>query len=332
MKTQYIKYRFNPYLIGAIIIAGFAALIFLYPNLTYKNKDSSTSPEVSESPANEPQETARILRWVGCGVSKKAFMHELALAYKEKTGIKINLEGGGATRGIRDTATLNSDMGGSCRHILPVGAEENVILIQVAWDALVVIVNPGNPVGNIQLEQLKRVLAGNIKNWKELGGPDKKISLVIREQGPGGKLSGVGVMTRELVFFDREMTYTDDSTAVKSTGPLETIVEKNSWAMGITGISSAVRRDVKVLHLNGVTPSYENITSGKYLLFRPLYLVLPKDPEKRKPAEKFAAFALGDEGQKILKDHGTVNLEDGAVLWDEYMEKMFRAGVRMGDY
>ena len=57
--------------------------------------------------------------WAGCGITKKAFMAELAQAYQAKTGVKVQLEGGGAARGIRDAAALKVDLGGSCRMSLP---------------------------------------------------------------------------------------------------------------------------------------------------------------------------------------------------------------------
>ncbi len=286
----------------------------------------------SEHLIKRPGATKRTLTWVGCGVSKRAFMDELATAYTQKTGIKIRIEGGGATLGIRSTAALKSDMGGSCRHVLPVEEEENARLVPVAWDALVVIVNTANPVNDLTLAQLKSILTGKIENWEKLGGPAEKIHLIIREQGPGGKLSGVGMMTRELVFFDREKDYTDDATAVKSTGPLEEVVENDTRAVGVTGVSSARRRNARILRLNGISPSYEKIASGEYPLFRPLYLVLPKRSDRRNLSENFAAFALSDEGQNVLKNAGTVSLEDGAGLWRKYRKKMLESGVKMGDY
>lgn len=87
------------------------------------------------------------LRWVGCGISKKAYMVALAEAYEKKTGVKIDLEGGGATRGIREVAASTADIGGSCRRrIFGAEAERSVTQVPVAWDALVVIVNKNNPV------------------------------------------------------------------------------------------------------------------------------------------------------------------------------------------
>ena len=60
----------------------------------------------------------RVLTWAGCGISKKAFMAELAKGYEKKTGVKIKLQGGGATKGIRTVASRENDLGGSCRQTL----------------------------------------------------------------------------------------------------------------------------------------------------------------------------------------------------------------------
>ncbi len=314
--------------IVAAVLIGSAAVLTQDPF-----RPIEPEPAVSaalEQEKSVPEKTT--LTWVGCGISKKAYMGELAAVYTEKTGIEIDIQGGGATRGIRDVAANKADMGGSCRHVLMVDQESNAKLIPVGWDALVVIVHPHNPVDDVTLVQMKAILSGEITSWKSLGGPNKKIDLVSRHQGAGGKISGVGRMTRELVFFNPEQDYTDKTTSVKSSTGVEKFVMQHRWSVGITGISSARRRNVKILGLDGATPSYDNIARGKYPLFRPLYLVLPKESEHRRSAEDFIAFAISDEGQKVLKQEGTVTLEDGADLWKKYRRAMLEAGIRMGDY
>jgi phosphate transport system substrate-binding protein len=313
---------------AVLALLAFCATVLMI--LIMSNQNSTAHSGELHLPPQIPPKTS--LSWVGCGISKTAFMSELAAAYSRKTGTEIKIEGGGATRGIRDPATLKSDLGGSCRHVLPSAEEENARLIPVGWDALVVITNPENPVEEITLEQLKLILTGQTKNWRALGGPEQKIHVVIQEQGFEGKISGVGLMIRELLFFNRNQDFTKDSSSVGDSGPVEEMVEQDTWAMGVTGFSSARRRPVKVLPLEGVRPSYENIAQGKYPLFRPLYLVVPKASSNRRPIEGFIAFALSDEGQEVLKRSGTVTLEDGAGLWEKYRKKMLDAGVRMGDY
>jgi len=109
------------------------------------------------------------LHWVGCGISKKAYLVSLAKAYEKKTGIVIDVQGGGATRGIRDVANMSADMGGSCRRRIRSIAEENgVVQVPVAWDALVAIVNKDNPVSNISLEICARFISARSltgRNW-----------------------------------------------------------------------------------------------------------------------------------------------------------------------
>ena len=141
----------------------------------------------------------------------------------------------------------------------------------VAWDALVVVVHKDNPVESISMDQLRGLYRGEITNWKQLGGNDQALDLLVRK----GKISGVGLTIRQLVFNDAEMDFPQDNV-FKSSGPLEEAVENNPNAVGMSGISSARKRDFKILKLDGKEPDFENIKSGNYLLYRPLYLVIDK--------------------------------------------------------
>lgn len=242
------------------------------------------------------------LTWAGCGITKKAFMQELASAYEKETGKKIDIEGGGATKGIRKVASLEKDMGGTCRYLLPGDpAETGVKPFPVAWDALAVIAHKENPVESISLAQLEAILEGRITNWNEVGGPDAPLELAIRKS----KISGVGYALRQLVFADETKDFAG-SEVFPSSGPLEKAVVANPNAIGVTGISSARKRDVKIIRLEEKDPNYENILSGEYLLYRPLYLVSnisnPNYPEVR----RFVDFANSRQGREIIRANGVV--------------------------
>jgi len=252
--------------------------------------------------------------WAGCGITKKAFMAELAQAYEAKTGIKIELQGGGATRGIRDAADHKVDIGGSCRMNLP-GVERSELhasLHPVAWDALAIIINKKNPVNNISTEQVKAMYLGKLKNWSELGGPDAPIKLYVRR----GKYSGVGYAIRQYIFKDGAIEFVSDNV-VKSSGPLEKAVEKDLLAVGITGISSARKRDVKVIGFDGKSPTYENVSNGSYGLYRPLYLVTSPNPSKK--VKDFIAFARSEEGRKVMRANQTVPYKDAPHLMSKML-------------
>jgi len=252
--------------------------------------------------------------WAGCGITKKAFMSELAQAFEAKEGIKITIEGGGAARGIRDTARGKVTMGGSCRMTLPHTdhSELFVELHPVAWDALSVIMHPTNSVQSLGSDQIRDIYTGKITNWKQVGGVDAPIKLYTRK----GKVSGVGYAIRQYLFQDSQQEFVSEF-AVKSSGPLEKAVEQDPHAMGITGISSARKRNVKVIGIDGLEPTFENVRDGKYDLYRPLYLVTGPNPKPE--VEKFVAFATSHEGREILRRNGTVPYTDAPHLMSKLL-------------
>ncbi|VAW91367.1 Phosphate ABC transporter, periplasmic phosphate-binding protein PstS (TC 3.A.1.7.1) [hydrothermal vent metagenome] len=263
-----------------------------------------------------PQNASLI--WAGCGITKKAFMAELAKAYEKKTGIVVNLNGGGATKGIRNAVKGQIDIGGACRPIIEGHPEErSAYQVPVAWDALVVIVHPKNPVKSISVRELQRIYLGKIKNWKQLGGWDHPIELYVRR----GKISGVGRTLRELVFANFQQEFPGAKHIVRSSGPVEKGVQSNIYGIGTTGISSAKRRKVKMLQLNGKSPTYENIKSGSYVLYRPLYLVTRGQQSADKKVKEFITFALSRQGREVIRKAGSVPYSDAMGLVMKQLEQ-----------
>lgn len=273
----------------------------------------------------------KTLTWAGCGISKKAFMKEVAKAFEKKTGVKIDLKGGGATRGIREVSSHKRDLGGSCRYTLENpqtlathNEERRIKMDPVAWDALVVLVHKTNPVNNITLANLRKVYEGKITNWKQLGGKNAPIQLFYRK----GKISGVGRTVRELIFADYDKDFTKNATVVKSSGPLEKGIQgKAVNGIGVSGISSARKRKVKILSIEGKKPTYKNIKDGSYLLYRPLFLVTHlqnQDPDVR----AFTSFVHGREAENIMRKAGTVPYGDAIHLWLKYLTQVEKAQKR----
>ena len=259
--------------------------------------------------------SAETLKYSGCGIVKKAFMVELAAAFTAKTGIQVDIKGGGAMLGIRNVVAGITQVGGSCRPELDFKEEKGAKRHHVGWDAIVVIVHRQNPVDAISFSQLEALVAGKITDWAALGGPENTpLEFYARE----GKLSGVGHMARMLIFFNPDQVFSA-AKRFKSSGPLESALENDvgRWAIALTGVSSAKRRNVKMLTLDGIYPSKENIMAGKYpALYRPLYLFTKGEPKGL--AKQFIDFALSAQGQAVISRAGTVNLEEGKALWNKY--------------
>jgi phosphate transport system substrate-binding protein len=285
-------------------LSSFRFVTFSFALLCVGAVTAATAPAIDDN----------VISWAGCGITKKAFMAELAKGYEAKTGIKMDLHGGGATRGIRDTAGHKMDMGGSCRMTLPEldSSELYVTLHPVAWDALAVILHPSNPVENLSSEQIRDIYLGKITNWKELGGNDAPLELYVRE----GKISGVGYAIRQYLFKNGSVEFKTENV-VKSSGPLEKAVEQNPNAMGITGVSSARKRNVKIGSIDGRSPSYDNVKNGSYGLYRPLYLVTNPGPGRK--VRDFIKFANSEDGRQIMRDNGTVPYRDALNLMSKLL-------------
>ncbi|MEE8400627.1 MAG: substrate-binding domain-containing protein, partial [Candidatus Hydrothermarchaeaceae archaeon] len=205
----------------------------------------------------------------------------------------------------------------SCRMALPEYDEEsNVLATHVAWDALVFITHKDNPVDGITTQQAKDIILGDITNWKEVGGPDEKIIPVFREQTASGKISGVGHDTRVLLFDNPDQDYQETAIFKKSTGPVEEFITVTPYTFAVDGISSAKKRDLKILALDGAAASKENIGSGLYPYYRPLFIMTKGEPTGK--ILDFVDWILGPDGQTLISEQGTVNLEEGEGLKEKY--------------
>ncbi|MBT2970734.1 MAG: phosphate ABC transporter substrate-binding protein [gamma proteobacterium symbiont of Ctena orbiculata] len=256
------------------------------------------------------------LSWVGCGITRNAFMADLAAAYAEKTGVNISIAGGGATKGIRAITGKQADIGGACRFTLDMSREEaGAHMVPVAWDALVVVVHKSNPIESISLQQLRSLYQGKITNWSQLGGKNRPVELLIRK----GKISGVGYTLRQHLFEDQDVDF-KSKHLFPSSGPLEKAVEQNPNAISVTGVASAHKRDFKILKLEGRDPNFENIRTGNYLLYRPLYLVHSKTSPNSLESDRFIRFALGPKGREIIRNNQVVPYFDGMLLLQKRMD------------
>jgi phosphate transport system substrate-binding protein len=241
----------------------------------------------------------------GCSVSNVGYLTALAREYEQRTGVRVLVRGGGSVQGIEDVRGGAVDFAASCRPKSK-GDPADIEFVQVAWDALVFIVHPTNPVGDITAEQARSVNFGRTTNWKDLGGKDSPVKLFISRPRRG--LSGLEYSTSELLLGGGSPVLTRDATSLASSAIVEQLVEKTPGGFAVTGYSSAIRRKVKLLKVGGVAPGRETIASDRYPFRRPLFIVAPKG--RRPEVSRFIEYALGAEGQRFIGSQGVVTLGD----------------------
>ncbi len=252
-----------------------------------------------------PAAGADYLTASGCSVSNVGYLTELAKEYERRTGTKVFVRGGGTVLGIEDLKSRKVDFAASCRD-KDGNDPRDIRFVQVAWDALVFVVHKSNPVTDISLDDVRAVYAGQITNWKQLKGRNEPIKVFISRAKKG--LSGVESSTREMVLRGRNPVESGRTVFLASTAIVEQVIEDSPEGFATTGFSSARKRDIKMLKVNGVSPSHRNIVNNKYPLKRPLFILLPPDP--RPEARRFLEYALSKEGQRFISSLGVVSLLD----------------------
>lgn len=107
-----------------------------------------------------------------------------------------------------------------------------------------------------------------------------------------------------MILNGKEPVITPDVNLQQSSGVVEQMVEKTVLGFAVSGFSSARKRSVKMLKVNGISPIQKNIANNKYPFRRPLFLIVPKDAKPE--VKRFVDFAVSREGQQLINSFGVV--------------------------
>ena len=221
----------------------------------------------------------------------------LAEAFEAKSGIEVSYNGSGSGSGIKAVQSGTCDIGLSSRALKDEEKEAGLIGTILAYDGIAVIVNPENPVNDLDLETIAKIYTGEITNWSEIGGNDTEIVLIGREAGSGTR-SGF----EEIVGVEDICQYRQELT---STGDVITAVAGNPGAIGYASVAS-VKDTVKALRVGGVAPTEETVKDGSYTIQRPFVLVTVEGRTLSDVAQKFFDYITSGEANDIIITAGVV--------------------------
>ncbi len=168
----------------------------------------------------------------------------------------------------------------------------------IGWDGISVIINKDNPLETLSLTQLQKIYTGEITNWKEVGGEDAEIKVLVRDTS-----SGTYAFFRENVLDDKE--YTSDAFTQPNTQAVVKEVSSNTAAIGYIGLAY-LDESVKPIGLETPEgtfyPEPGLIRKGEYPLSRSLQYYTNGVPEGT--AKEYIDFVLSEWGQEIIEDVG----------------------------
>lgn len=232
---------------------------------------------------------------------------------KEHPSSEIVVTGGGSGVGLAALPENTTDIAMASRRIkfgekmkfAKIGLEVKEVV--VAYDALAVVVNPSNPVDRLTREQLEAIFRGKITNWKEVGGPDRRIVVYSRETS-----SGTYEFFKESVLSNKN--YMSSILSMPATGAIIQSVRQTRGAIGYIGLAY-LNPYVKALAVsydggrNYALPSVENAFDGSYPVVRPLYYYY--DAAKEEQVAPFVSYILSQEGQRLVREEGFVPVRGG---------------------
>ena len=213
------------------------------------------------------------------------------------SGVTFTYNPTGSGSGIKAVQEGRCDIGLASRNLKDEEAASGLTETVLAYDGIAVIVNPENPVSDLDVETIAKIYTGEITNWSEVGGADAEIVLIGREAGSGTRDGFESITdTEDACQYRQELT---------STGDVITAVSQNPGAIGYASVAS-VKNTVKALTVAGVAPSNETILDGSYVIQRPFVLVTKADTQLNAAAQAFFDYALSADAHEIITAAGVV--------------------------
>jgi len=219
----------------------------------------------------------------------------------------VLVSGLGSSAGIEAVSTGTSDIGTSSRDLKDEEAGLGLTDIPIAFDGIAVIVNPSNPVDGLTSEQLRSIYAGEITNWSEVGGEDREIDLVNRDEASGTREAFKKIVMGEDAKFDRS------AVVLPGTGQVRDVVSRSVGAIGYISVGFVEprfdARTVKAITVDGVAPDEETVASQEYPIARTLHFFTKGEASGL--AKRYIDYVLSDEIQQgVVIDAGFVPVSE----------------------
>lgn len=256
---------------------------------------STAGTSASEASSTTTEELSGTLSMNGSTSMEKVIKAVNGAFMEKNKGVTVNLNLTGSGTGIQEASEGKCDIGNSSRKLKDEEAEKLDATV-VGLDGIALVVNPVNKLEDISLQDLAKVYSGEITNWKELGGDDKAIVVIGREDG-----SGTRDGFESIVMGDKEPKYAQE---LESTGSVINAVATTDGAIGYASLAN-VDETVKALKVGGIEATEENVKSGAYEVQRPFICATLKGSDN-KLVKAYLDFILSEEGQALVLAQGAV--------------------------
>jgi len=184
-------------------------------------------------------------------------------------------------------------------------------IVPIVSEAFVFLVNKDNPIDSLTLDQVQRIYKGEITNWKEVGGQDVAIRALQRPVNSGSQTGFLDLVMKGMTPMEAPVTW-----AIESMNELVDYVAQYDNEPDAIGYSyyyyvqnMEINPKVKILKIDGVYPSPENITNTSYPIRTAYYAVFRKNEVADSPVRKIVDYILSEQGQQLMEMAGYVKIK-----------------------
>lgn len=251
MKKKGLKY-----VISALVVTMMAGA---FVGCSSEKQGSNTTPDTKK------QSVSGSITISG-STAMQEFIEKSAKKFQEKNSdATINVQGGGSGQGLTQVSQGNVDIGNSdiyANEKFKNGEDKDLVDHKVLGEGFAVVTSKDVTLTNLTKEQIQNVFSGKVKNWKEIGGPDVKITVIHRPASSGTRATFVKVL------LDGNKALEDDKIGIvqDSTGSVMTSIQSTPGSVSYVALANANESKDKVnkVTIDGVEASIDNIIGGKY--------------------------------------------------------------------
>ena len=185
---------------------------------------------------------------------------------------------------------------------------EDLEIDPLGRDGLVFIVNVNNPIESLTIDQIRDIYTGKITDWSEVGGEPGEIQAFQRNS-----TSGSQTLLNKLVMDGEETMEPDEDLLIGTMGELIERVAAFDGSGSAIGFSVYYYADrmksdpnLKMIQVEGITPSNETIEDGSYPLCNDFYMAIRASADKDSPVRALRDWLLSDDGRALLEEEGYV--------------------------
>ncbi|MCK5227723.1 MAG: substrate-binding domain-containing protein [Desulfobulbaceae bacterium] len=209
----------------------------------------------------------------------------------------------GSTGGIKAVGEGTYVLGRVARHLKEEESHYGLTYLPFASDAVGFTVSHDVPIKSLTEDEIVAIFKGEIVHWNQVGGPDRVITLFVREKEDSSR----AIIAKHIPAF-KDMTHPITTRIFYNDNKMIEMLSKYHGSIGWTTKSGiAGNNQVQMISVNGAEPSRENTLTGVYPLAGD-YALIYKKGNLNEIAQKFINFIFSDAGSSVLEEHGVTPL------------------------